>query len=57
MRVPSDGSDQSAEQLRPLVDFLRANEHRATSIQAQEGIRDAIELFEEYDAGSSSQPE
>jgi hypothetical protein len=42
------------DQLRPLVEILRANEGRATSIEVQERIRDAIELFEEYAADRCS---
>jgi hypothetical protein len=53
MGVSRTGSKPTIEQLRALVDLLRANEHRASSIEAQDRVRDAIELFEEYDAGRS----
>ena len=55
VRGASEPSEYLTEQLRPLVEILRANERRATSIQAQERIRQAIELFEEFEAGQAAQ--
>ena len=50
MTASGDGSTPTFEQLRALVELLRANEHRATSVEAQERVRDAIDMFEEYEA-------
>jgi hypothetical protein len=49
--------DELAEQLRPVVAFMRANYWNATSAQARREMLTAITVFERYDATRKGHPD